>query len=176
MRGDVCKSKVARFAGVAFDELRSDIAVVNRIISSDSTVCRLFGGTAVGEVVVDVANLTAPEFEIDITASDLQANDLVSHFTGFRDHLVGRLDLQATFRGTGLTTAQIVPSLTSEGRATMRDGEVTDYALFGAFRDRFGIDALKDNEFENLQGVFKIADQSLQFSPLTFKSGRPRIR
>jgi uncharacterized protein involved in outer membrane biogenesis len=160
------------FAGVAFDELRSDIAVVNRIVSSDSTLCRLFGGAAVGAVVIDVANLTSPEFEIDIIASDLQANDLVSHFTQFKDHLVGRLDLQATFRGTGLTTTQIAPTLTGEGRATMRDGEVNDYDLLSAFRDRFGIEAIKDNEFENLQGAFKIVDQGFQFNPLSFKSGK----
>lgn len=160
------------FAGVVFDELKTDVAVVNRIISSDSSLCLMFGGACANDVLIDANDLLAPEFEIDCSASGLQASDFLSRFTGFQGHLDGRLDLEATFKGKGLTAGQIAPSLTASGKATIRKGRITNFGMADFFRNRFGIEAFSESELSDLQATFRIADEAIQLNPIAFESGR----
>ncbi len=159
-------------AGITFENLKTDVTVVNRIVSSDSLVCDLFGRTADIDAVVDLGNLLAPEFDLDYVGLGIDANGLLSGLTPFADHLYGRMDLQATFRGRGLLRDQILSSLTVNGRAKLSDGSVVSLRAADVFSLQYGLEALPRGEFDDCQAVFSAANRSLQFNPLSIKAGK----
>jgi hypothetical protein len=160
-------------AGIAFNDLQASISVVNRIVSCDSLTCDLFGRTADIDVVVDLNDLLVPEFDLDYVGNDIEANDFLTGLTRFGDHLYGRMDIQASFRGRGLLPDQILSSLAVNGKAKLDDGKIVNLIAADVLVSRFGIAALDDGEFDDLQTDFSVEKRSLQFNPLTFKSGKP---
>jgi hypothetical protein len=159
-------------AGVVFDNLQASVSVVNRIVSSDSLTCDLFGRTANVDVVVDLNNLLVPEFDLDYVGAGIEANDFLTGLTRFADHLYGRMDVQASFKGKGLLQDEILSSLTANGKAKLSDGKVVNLNAADVFVSRFGLDALQHGEFDDLQTGFSVENRSLQFNPLTIKAGK----
>ncbi|TFH54255.1 MAG: hypothetical protein E4G91_11415, partial [Candidatus Zixiibacteriota bacterium] len=88
------------------------------------------------------------------------------------DHLYGRMDIQAGFKGSGLLQGQILSSLTVNGKAKLNDGKVVNLNAADVFVSRFGLDALQHGEFDDLQTGFSVENKSLQFNPLTIKAGK----
>jgi hypothetical protein len=159
-------------AGVVFDNLQASVSVVNRIVSSDSLTCDLFGRTADIDVVVDLNDLLMPEFDLDYVGAGIEVNDFLTGLTRFADHLYGRMDVQATFKGRGLLRDEILSSLTVDGKAKLSDGKVVNLNVADVFVSWFGIDALEHGEFDDLQTDFSVENRSLQFNPLTIKAGK----
>jgi hypothetical protein len=159
-------------AGVVFDDLQASVSVVNRIISSDSLTCNLFDRKADVDVVVDLNDLLVPEFDLDYVGAGIEANDFLTGLTRFTDHLYGRMDLQAGFKGKGLLRDDILSTLTVNGKAKLSDGKIVNLNVADVLSSRYGLDALPHGEFDDLQTVFSAANRSLQFNPLTIKAGK----
>jgi hypothetical protein len=159
-------------AGVVFDNLQASVSVVNRIMSCDSLTCNLFSKTADVDVVVDLSDLLVPEFDLDYVGTGIEANDFLTGLTRFTDHLYGRMDVQASFKGRGLLQDQILSSLTVNGKARLGDGKIVSLNSADVFVSRFGLEALQHGDFDDFQTVFSVENRSLQFNPLTIKAGK----
>jgi hypothetical protein len=159
-------------AGIPFADLRAAISVINRIMYSDTLTCDILGKTTSSDVVVDFNNLLAPEFEVDYVSVDIEANDFLAGLTRFENHLYGRLDVQATFKGKGLTHDEVLASLWANGKAKISDGEIVNLSLADVFANRFGIETFPHDEFDELHTTFLVENMSLQFAPLNIKKGK----
>ena len=159
-------------AGVVFDNLLASVSVVNRIMSCDSLTCNFFGKTADVDVVVDLNNLLVPEFDLDYIGTGIEANDFLKGLTRFTDHLYGRMDVQASFKGKGLLRDEILSSLAVMAKPRLSDSKIVNLNVADVLVSRFGLDALQHDEFDDLLTDFSVENRSLRFNPLTIKAGK----
>jgi hypothetical protein len=159
-------------AGLACRDLQAAVSVVNRIISTDTLSGYLFDRPIQADVVVDLNDLLQPEFDLDYSAEKIEANDFLSQLTNFSEHLYGRADLQASFEGKGLLKDQILRTLKANGKVIMEDGHLVSLPVASVLAGTFGIAALPDDEFDDLQARFTVENRFLQLNPLSIKKGK----
>ena len=160
-----------RLAGIDFQTLDSRLSVTNRIVYSDTLAVTAFGGQMSGEIVYDLGELLMPDFEIDVRGRKISAAQFLNCCSGFGETLSGKLDLQLSARGRGLTVPQYQPSLSVKGRAIIEDGRIGGFDLSRRFEDFCGIKAFDKGRIGDLVGNFLYADQTLRLVQLEFDSG-----
>jgi hypothetical protein len=160
-----------KLAGTEFTDLESRLSVVNRIVYSDSSTCRMFGGKLSGDVVVDLNRLLQPDIEIEVRAEEILAESFLDRFTRFGPNLAGDLDLQLTAKWMGISTPEVLSSLVLRGEATIDDGRIQPFDLSRRCEESLGIPAFDKGKIEDLVCSFLYADQTFRFATLAFDSG-----
>ncbi len=158
--------------GVSLMNLRSNVTVVNRIMYSDSVACVVFDKPGMFDVVIDMNDLSTPEFEVEYAETDLEINDFLSGLTHFQNHLYGRADLEFALKGRGLTSSEVLPTLWAAGKAKLEDGKIVGISALNVLANQYGIESLKHDEFDELQASFQLENRSLRLAPLNIKSGK----
>jgi len=125
--------------------------------------------------VVDLNNLLVPEFDLDYVGSEIDANEFLTGLTRFADHLYGRMDVQAGFKGRGLLKEDILSSLTVDGKAKLSDGKIINLNVADVFASWYGLDALRDGEFDDLQAHFFHRKQVSSVQSPCNQGGKTRI-
>lgn len=116
---------------------------------------KMFTGTIGGDLRVQFAD-GEPRYTFSISAQDLEANDFLSHLTPAKDFLYGRLKLNGTFEGAGLTAREAVAKLTADGAALAVDGRMTPNIVLGEIASALGVASLREVKFRTLQSRFHI--------------------
>ncbi len=163
----------ATFGGIEFYSLKSQVTALNRIIEFDSLSAQVFSGVVAGEVIVDLSDSAASEFEIEVKAYDFEINRFLSRFTSFDDHLFGRASLLGEFKGQGSLAVDILPTLRGSGSFTVSHGKLVDFKLSQALL-RAGLASQGGEQLSvrDLTGGFTIAGLRVRLIGVSFKSGR----
>ncbi len=159
-----------RIAGIDFTNLESRISVVNRIVYSDSTTCRVFAGKASGEIVIDLNNPSKPDFELEARSEEVLADLVLDRFTGFGPRLTGDADFQITAKWKGTTTDEVLSTLTLRGEAVLDDGRITPFDLSRQFESALSLPAFDRGKVEDLVCSFLYADRTVRLTTLAFDS------
>ncbi len=96
------------------------------------------------------------KFTTDFTASQIEANDFLSRFTSFEDHLFGKLNLTASFSGTGNELGDIRKSLFASGKATITDGKLLNWELLNKLGSYLKVKTFKEEQIRTLRNSFRI--------------------
>jgi len=155
------------FRKVEFTNVSSQVDVVDGVIKLDKVFANVYSGSANGKVTSDLRNLDQTQFDMNLNASQIEANDFLSRFTGFDDHLFGKLNLEATFSGKGNRLEDIRKTLSANGKVDFAEGKLTGWALLDSLASFLQIKGLKEQQIRTLKNTFRIADSRVWFDDLT---------
>jgi uncharacterized protein involved in outer membrane biogenesis len=154
------------FREVELSNVSSKLDLVDGVLTFDNAKAKVYSGSVNGNVTSDLRNMDQTEFDMDLNASQIEANDFLSRFTGFDDHLFGKLNLEATFSGKGNRVEDIRRTLSANGRANFTEGKLIGWALLDSLASFLQIAGLKEQQIRTLKNSFRIADGRVWFDDL----------
>ncbi|MGB7061613.1 MAG: AsmA family protein [Candidatus Zixiibacteriota bacterium] len=155
------------FRKVELTNVSSKVNLVDGVLTFDNAAAKVYSGSVNGKVTSDLRNMDQTEFDMDLNASQIEANDFLSRFTGFDDHLFGKLNLEATFSGKGNRLEDIRRTLSANGRANFAEGKLIGWALLDSLASFLQIKGLKEQQIRTLKNSFRIADARVWFDDLS---------
>jgi AsmA protein len=151
------------FRKVEFTNLSARLDVTDGILRIDNVSSNVYTGTIGGKVLCDLTDINNPKFNMDFTASQIEANDFLSRFTTFDDHLFGKLNLTASFSGRGNKVPDIQKSLTASGKATITDGRLVNFDLLNQLASYLKLKTFKEEQIKTLRNSFRIENSRVFF-------------
>lgn len=151
------------FRKVEYTNLSASLDVTDGILKIENVVSNVYTGTIGGKVVCDLNDINNLKFNMDFTASQIEANDFLSRFTAIHDHLFGKLNLTASFSGTGNKVEDIQKSLTAFGTATITDGKLVNWELLNKLASYLRVKTFKEEQIKTLRNSFRIENGRVWF-------------
>jgi hypothetical protein len=161
-RGQISIQKLI-FRKIEFTNLSANLNVTDGILSIDSAASTVYSGTIGGKVLCDLNDVNNPKFNMNFTASQIEANDFLSRFTSFQDHLFGKLNLTSSFSGAGTKVENIQKSLTASGTATITDGKVVNWELLNSLASYLKLKTFKEEQIKTLRNSFRVENGRVWF-------------
>jgi len=162
MDGKIDLQKVI-FRKIEFTNLMANLSVKEGVLKIDNVVSNVYSGSVGGKAVVVLAQPTQPQFTVDVNTSQIEANDFLSQFTLFKDHLFGKLNLSGNFSGKGSTVEDIKKSLAGSGTAAITQGKLVNWDILNQLGEFLKMKELKNQEIKTLKNSFKIESSRLYF-------------
>jgi uncharacterized protein involved in outer membrane biogenesis len=151
------------FRGIEFADVSSKVDVNDGVLRLGNIIAKVYSGSAGGEVTCDLRDMEQTEFNMNLTASQMEANDFLSRFTAFDDHLFGKLNLNASFSGKGNKIERIRNSLKANGTATFENGKLVNWELLDKLAAMLKIDSFREQDIRTLRNSFRIQDGRVWF-------------
>ena len=155
------------FRKVEFTNLSGSLDVTDGILKIENVASHVYTGTVGGKVRCDLNDINHLKFNLDFSASQIEANDFLSRFTAIHDHLFGKLNLTASFSGKGNKVEDIQKSLTASGTATITDGKLVNWELLNTLASYLKLKTFKEEQIRTLRNSFKIQNGRVWFDHLT---------
>jgi AsmA protein len=161
-QGEISIQKLI-FRKVEFTNLSASLDVTEGILRIDNVSSNVYTGTIGGKVLCDLSDINNLKFNMDFTASQIEANDFLSRFTSFHDHLFGKLNLSASFSGRGNKVPDIQKSLTASGKATITDGKLVNWELLNQLASYLKLKTFKEEQIRTLRNSFRVENSRVWF-------------
>jgi len=155
--------KRAIFRDMEFNDLSARLDITEGVLRLDNIIANVYSGSAGGEVSCDLNDIDHAEFDMNLTAKGIEANDFLSRFTSFDDRLFGKLNLNATFSGKGNRVEDIQKSLSASGTVTFADGKLVNWELLNRLASFLKIKSFKEQKIKTLRNSFRITDRRVWF-------------
>lgn len=155
------------FREVEYTDLSADVDVTDGVLRLDNIKANVYSGSVGGEVISDLNDTEHLDFDMNLTADQIEANGFLSRFTGFDDHLFGRLNLKATFSGRGNRVEDIQRSLLANGTAAFADGKLVGWSLLDTLASFLHIAEIKEQHIRTLTNSFRVEDGRVWFDDLS---------
>jgi AsmA protein len=151
------------FRGVEFNNFSSSVEITNGVLKLSNIVSNIYSGAVGGEVKTDLKQPEHVEFDMNLTANQIEANDFLSRFTAFDNRLFGKLNLNANFAGTGNSVEEIRKTLLANGTANFAEGKLANWEFLDSLSSFLGIKMAKEQPIRNLRNSFRIEDGRIYF-------------
>jgi hypothetical protein len=160
--GQISIQKVI-FRKVELTGLSAKLDVTDGVLRLDNIVTKVYSGSVGGKVTCDLNNMEHIPYNIDLTANQIEANDFLSQFTSFGNHLFGKMNMNANFSGKGNQLPDIQKSLTANGTVSFADGKLVNWELLDKVASFLKLDSFKEQQIKTLRNTFRIADSRVWF-------------
>jgi uncharacterized protein involved in outer membrane biogenesis len=161
-RGQINIQKVI-FRQVEQTNLIANVEISEGIIKIDNVVSQVYTGGLGGKILCDLNDPEHITFDMEFNASKIKANEFLSRFTLFDDHLFGKLDISAKFSGRGNSISDIKKSLLASGKVNIGDGKLENWELLDHLGEYLQVKEMKDQKIRDLKNTFLIKNQRLYF-------------
>jgi len=151
------------FRKVELSEVMANVKVSQGIINIDNVVAKVYSGSVGGKALCDLTDPEHTRFDMQVNAREIEANDFLSRFTLFKDHLFGKMDMSATFVGRGNKVEDIKNSLAASGKMSVNQGKLVNWEMLNLLGEYLQIKEAKDYKVRNLKNSFVIQNQRLYF-------------
>lgn len=153
----------AIFRKIELTDLSAKLVVTDGILRLDNIVTKVYSGSVGGKVSCDLNKMDHIPYNIDLTANQIEANDFLSRFTAFNNHLFGKLNMNANFSGNGNQLPDIQKSLAGNGTVNFADGKLVNWEILDKVASFLKIDSFKEQQIKTLRNTFRIADSRVWF-------------
>jgi hypothetical protein len=160
----------AIFRGIELKDVSFKIDVANGVMRMDNIVANVYSGSVGGGVTCDLKDMDHTQFDMNLTANQIEANDFLSRFTAFDDRLFGRLNLNAKFSARGNSVEDIKKSLIANGTANFEQGKLVNWELLSKLAVFLNIESFKEHQIRTLRNSFRITEGRVWFDDLTASS------
>ena len=151
------------FREVELSDVMANVKISQGIINADNVVSKVYSGSLGGKVLCDLNDPAHVRFDMQVNASKIEANDFLSRFTLFKDHLYGKLDISANFTGKGNKVDDIKSFLFGRGKMSVAEGKLVNWDLLNLLGEYLQIKEAKDYKIRNLKNTFLIQNQRVHF-------------
>jgi len=115
-----------------------------------------YGGLVTGSARFDLVHPERPGFRVKAKVDSVDADKLLSTWTGAHDWLHGALDTEMDLSGAGSTPEDIKRTLTAVGLALMSNGTLGPGPALDAVAGTLGIPAFKELRLRDLKMPFRV--------------------
>jgi hypothetical protein len=157
----------AIFRETEYTNLSADLDMTDGVLRLDNIRANVYSGSVEGELISDLNDIEHLEFDLSLTANQIEANDFLSRFTGFDDHLFGGLNMEATFSGRGNRVEDIQRSLLANGTVTFADGRLVGWDLLDTLASFLQVADIKEQDIKTLTNSFRVEDGRVWFDALS---------
>jgi len=151
------------FREMEFNNLSASLNVTDGVLRLDNIIAQVFSGSVGGEVSCDLNDIDHMQYNMNLTANQIEANDFLSRFTAFDDRLFGKLNLNASFSGKGNSVEDIQKTLSANGTVTFADGRLVNWELLDRLATFLKIESFKEQKIKTLRNSFRIEDRRVWF-------------
>lgn len=151
------------FRDVELSDVMANVKVSQGIINVDNVVSKVYSGSLGGKALCDLNDPEHVRFDMQVNASKIEANDFLSRFTLFKDHLYGKLDISANFTGRGNEADDVKSSLFATGKMSVEQGKLVNWDLLNLLGEYLQVKEAKDYQIRNLKNTFLIQNQRVHF-------------
>jgi len=155
---------------VAFEDAKGKFDLTDYVLHVDDISAKVYDGDITGSAVVDIENITDPEFQIDFKGEDIQANSFLSRFTSFEDHLYGDIDMYGSFSGQGSEADQLVESLKANGSYRIDEGKLVNFDLIKKLAEPVGFKTSDEEKIRDFVGTYKVENGRVYMDDVTMTS------
>jgi AsmA protein len=153
----------AIFRKIELTDLSAKLEVTDGVLRLENIVTKVYSGSVGGNVACDLKDIEHIPYNIDLTANQIEANDFLSRFTSFDNHLFGKLNMNASFSGRGNQLPDIQKSLAGNGTVSFADGKLVNWEILDKVASFLKIDSFKEQQIRTLRNSFRIADSRVWF-------------
>jgi uncharacterized protein involved in outer membrane biogenesis len=153
----------AIFRKVELTDLSAKVEVKDGVLHLDNIASKVYSGSVGGKVSCDLNDIEHIPYSIDVTANQIEANDFLSQFTGFDNHLYGKLNMTADFSGKGNELTDVRKTLAAKGKVTFTDGKLVDWDILNKIASFLKMDSFKEQQIKTLWNVFRIENSRVWF-------------
>ncbi|HET9326658.1 MAG TPA: AsmA-like C-terminal region-containing protein, partial [Candidatus Eisenbacteria bacterium] len=137
-------------------QVNAQIALTPGVMQAGSYSFNGYGGAVNGSARFDVANPKSPGFKVKAKVDSVDADHLLSTWTGARGWLHGQLDSELDLAGAGGTPDEVKRTLTAIGKALMTEGTIGPGPALNAVASTLGIPAFKEIRLRDLKMPFRV--------------------
>jgi AsmA protein len=160
----------AIFRGIEFNDVSFKMDVADGVLRLDNIVANVYSGSVGGGVTCDLKDMDHTQFDMNLTANQIEANDFLSRFTSFDNRLFGKLKLNADFSGKGNSVEDIQKSLLANGTASFEGGKLVNWELLDKLATFLNIEDFKEQQIRTLRNSFRITEGRVWFDDLSASS------
>jgi len=135
------------------------VKIHDRKIECYEVTGKVYSGTVGGSTTIDLTDFDNPRYVGKFSASQIEADDFVSRFTGFGGHLFGKVNLNGSYDARGWEPEAFLNSLSMNSTADLKNGKIVTsgfvYEAISALTSKMG------QSFEREQPVKKLATNIL---------------
>ncbi|MCK4224432.1 MAG: AsmA family protein [candidate division Zixibacteria bacterium] len=153
----------AIFREMEFNNLSASLDVTDGVLRLDNIIAEVFSGSVGGEVSCNLNDIEHIQYDMNLTANQIEANDFLSRFTSFDDRLFGKLNLNANFSGKGNRVEDIQKTLVANGTATFENGKLINWELLDRLATLLKIKSFKEQDIKTLRNSFRIQERRVWF-------------
>ncbi|HXF47983.1 MAG TPA: AsmA family protein [Verrucomicrobiae bacterium] len=151
-----------------FSNFRSPVKIDDGVIRMNGFKMDMLNGKVEGDLTRNMVDLSRPEFDVKIQASDIEANELFSAVTPLKGTVFGKMNLSGNFSGAGLVASEIMRSMSANGNWNIDSGKLVRFGPLAKLGEKLGQDWKKELPLKNLKALFRMQDGRLIFNPLNF--------
>ena len=156
-----------KFRGVEFTDFSSKVEITDGVLKLENIVSNIYSGSVGGAVKTDLRRPDHIQFDMNLTANQIEANSFLTRFTAVDDRLFGKLNLSATFAGEGNSVADIRKTLLAKGTVSFADGKLVNLPLLDSLSSFLGIQMAREQHIRTLWNTFRIENGRVYFDDLT---------
>lgn len=131
----------------------------------------IFDGIITFDGKLDLRNSSERKFNLKLSVTDAQANNLLSNFTSFGNYIFGKFSMETLLNGSVDDTLGIITrTLNGNGTVNLKEGKLTGYALMQKIAEFTGLSELREVIFRDWNNDFKIVDGKIFFKDLKVRA------
>lgn len=153
----------AIFRQVELTDLSAKINVKDGVLHLDNIVSKVYSGSVGGKVTCDLNDPKHIPYNMDLTANQIEANDFLSRFTKFDNHLYGKMNMTANFSGKGNELVDIQKTLLANGTVNFADGKLVSWDFLDRIASFLKLDSFKEQQIRTLKNTFRIENSRIWF-------------
>jgi uncharacterized protein involved in outer membrane biogenesis len=153
----------AIFRRVELTDINAKVNVKDGVLHLDDIVSKVYTGSVSGKVTCDLNDPKHIPYNIDINANQIEANDFLSRFTRFDNHLYGKMNMTANFSGKGNELADIQKTLLANGTVNFADGKLVNWDILDKIATFLKLDSFKEQQIRTLKNTFRVENSRVWF-------------
>ena len=153
----------AIFRQVELTDLSAKINVKDGVLHLDNIASKVYSGSVGGKVTCDLNDPKHIPYNMDFTANQIEANDFLSRFTRFDNHLYGKMNMTANFSGKGNELADIQRTLLANGTVNFADGKLVSWDFLDRIASFLKLDSFKEQQIRTLKNTFRVENSRVWF-------------
>ncbi|SYZ73369.1 hypothetical protein TRIP_C21487 [Candidatus Zixiibacteriota bacterium] len=158
------------YSKVEFTRITGDVDIRDRSIFVTNANGNVYTGRVKGETTVDLNDFNNPRYSGKFEATQIEANDFITRFSGFGGHLYGKTNMDGTFSCVGWDPQPIIQSLTMDGLAAFADAKIVNFDLLSQLAQNLNLKMPSEEQLKDFATAFKVKDGRVIFDGMKFLS------
>jgi len=158
------------YSAVEFTNIDARVRIENRRIHAENVTGKVYTGDVTGNAVIDLSDFENPTYSGDYQASQVEANDFISRFSGFGGHLFGKLNIAGTFSTSGWDPEPILQSLSMDGDANVVEARLVGFDMLQSLASNFNVQLPDEEKLRDLMTAFHVENGRVEFDAMEFFS------
>jgi uncharacterized protein involved in outer membrane biogenesis len=163
------------YSEVPFTGVTGKLRLADRVLTCTDVSASVYGGTAAGNVAIDLGDLNDPGYSGTYEARQIEADNFVSRFVGRSGVLFGKAGLAGSFQARGKDPERIKRTLTLDSEATMVSGKVVTGQFVGStlgdLAAKAGRDFQPEQGLKDLSTLIKVENGRVGLNDLKTRLG-----